>query len=276
MRIPILTGRTFSETDSDEARGVVLISASVARRLWPNTNPIGRQIHPHFPRQRNFWDAQSSNLPLTVIGIVGDVREDGPNLGVRDAEMLYLPYRQNPAWLMHLVVRTRLNPLASTNTIRHAVWAVDHDQPVFDVKTMDDLMAETFSESRLVAALTTILAVLAIVLAAVGLYGMLSYLVTQRTAEIGMRVALGAEPRHILRTVVGEGTGLGLTGICVGLAGSLGATRLVANFAFGVRPNDPMTFVAVAVLLLGIALMACLIPARRAMLTDPIVALRTE
>src|SRR5262249_21168977 len=216
------------------------------------------------------------NLPLTVIGIVGDVREEGPNLGGRDAAMLYLPYRQNPAWLMHLVIRTRLNPVAPTNMIRHAVWAVDHEQPVFDVKTMDDVIAETFGESRLVAALTTILAVLAIILAALGLYGMLSYLVTQRTAEIGVRVALGAEPRHILRTIVGEASGLGLAGICVGLLGSLSATRLVANFVFGVRPNDPVTFVAVAALLLGIALMACLIPARRAMRTDPIVALRTE
>src|SRR5439155_23432839 len=158
----------------------------------------------------------SDNLAWTIVGVAGDVREDGLAFE-RDPAMVYVPYRQNPASLMHLLVRTRSDPLASVNAVRQAVWSVDPDQPVFDVKTMEDLVGETFGRPRLVAGLTGSLAAAALLLAALGVFGLLSYLVSQQRPEIGIRVALGAEPRHILGRILGEGTVLGLTGVCAGL-----------------------------------------------------------
>jgi putative ABC transport system permease protein len=275
VRIPVIAGRAFTDTDADEARGVAIISASMARRLWPNTSAIGHTLRPHFPDHRDFWHPLSDNLPWTIVGVVGDVREDGLAF-YRDPATVYVPYQQNPASLMHVLVRTQSHPLASVNAVRQAVWSVDRDQPVFDVKTMEDLVAETFGRPRLIAGLTGSLAAAAILLAAVGVFGLLSYLVSQQRSEIGIRVALGAEPRHILGRILGEGTVLGLTGVCAGLLVALAATRLVSTFLFGVRATDPTTFAVVAGLLLAVTLAACAIPALRAMRTDPMSALRAD
>jgi putative ABC transport system permease protein len=276
MRIPVVAGRTFTDLDTDETRGVAIVSASLARALWPDSSAVGRQLRPHFPRQRDFWIPFSQNLPLIVIGVVGDVREEGPNLGDRDSNVIYLPYGQNPASLMHLVVRTRSNPAGSVNAIRQAIWSVDRDQPVFDVKTMEDLVAETFGGPRIIAGLTGTLAGAALVLASLGVFGLFSYLVTQRTPEIGLRMALGAERRHIVRAILGEGGRLGLVGLAVGVVMALGATRLVSSFLYGVQATDPFTLIQVAGLVLAVTLCACLVPTYRALRVDPITALRND
>ena len=277
MRIPVLSGRPFKEGDADEARGVAIVSASMAHRFWLNENPIGRRIQPQFSGQQHFWDADFRNLPLTIVGVVGDVRDDGPALqGRDDVPLFYLPYQQNPASLMHLVIRTRSNPLDVAPAVQRAVWAVDKNQPVFDTKSMEDVVAETFGQPRVMASLTGTFASAALLLAALGVYGLLSYVVNQRTREIGIRMALGARPRDVLRAIVQEGAYLGLVGVAVGLAASIGLTRLIAGFLFGVGATDPLTFAGVSVLLFGVTLTARLVPAWRAMRVDPLVALRCE
>jgi putative ABC transport system permease protein len=277
MQIPVLSGRPFNEGDADEARGVAIVSAAMAHRFWLNENPIGRRIQPQFIGQQHFWDADFGNLPLTIVGVVGDVRDDGPALqGRDDVPLFYLPYQQNPASLMHLVIRTRSNPLDVAPAVRRAVWAVDKNQPVFDTKSMEDVVAETFGQPRVMASLTGTFASAALLLAALGVYGLLSYVVNQRTREIGIRMALGARPQDLLRAIVQEGAYLGLVGVAVGLAASFGLTRLIAGFLFGVGATDPLTFAGVSVLLFGVTLIACLVPAWRAMRVDPLVALRCE
>jgi putative ABC transport system permease protein len=277
MQIPVLSGRPFNEGDADEARGVAIVSASMAHRFWRNDNPIGRRIQPQFTGQQHFWDADFKNLPLTIVGVVGDVRDDGPALqGRDDVPLFYLPYQQNPASLMHLAIRTRSNPLDVAPAVRRAVWAVDKNQPVFDTKSMEDVVAETFGQPRVMAGLTGTFASAALLLAALGVYGLLSYVVNQRTREIGIRMALGARPQDVLRAIVQEGAYLGLVGVAVGLAASFGLTRLIAGFLFGVGATDPLTFAGVSVLLFGVTLTACLVPAWRAMRVDPLVALRCE
>lgn len=276
MNIPLLSGRAFTDSDADEVHGVAIISASMARRFWPNEDPIGRHIRPQFPQQKDFWVAESQNLPLTIVGVVGDVREEGPVLQGRNDALLYLPYLQNPSSLMHLLVRTPSDPLQWVNAVRRQVWAVDKDQPVFDVKTMDDVAAGTFGQSRVLGELTGSFATAALLLAAVGIYGLLSYVVSQRTHEIGIRTALGAQPHHILQAILSEGVKLGLVGVGMGLVASLGLTRLIASLLFGVGATDPLTFAGVALLLLAVTLAACYVPARRATSVDPFVALRCD
>jgi ABC-type antimicrobial peptide transport system permease subunit len=190
--------------------------------------------------------------------------------------LFYLPSRQNPAWLMHLVVRTRSNPFDAAPAVRRAVWSVDKHQPVFDTKSMEDVVAETFSQPRVLAGLTGTFASVALLLAAVGVYGLLSYVVSQRTREIGIRMALGARRQDMLRAILYEGAHLGLVGVAVGLAASFGLTRLLAGLLFGVGAADPLTFAAVGGLLFGVTLAACLVPACRALRVDPLVALRCK
>lgn len=170
---------------------------------------------------------------------------------------------------MHLVIRTRSNPLDAAPAVRRAVWAVDKNQPVFDTKSMEDVVAETFGQPGVMARLTGTFASAALLLAAVGVYGLLSYVVNQRTREIGIRMALGARPQDVLRAIVQEGA-------CLGLAASFGLTRFIAGFLFGVGAADPLTFIGVAALLFAVTLTACLVPARRAMRVDPLVALRCD
>jgi putative ABC transport system permease protein len=274
MSIPLLSGRPFNDRDADETHGVAIISASMARRFWPDSDPIGRQIRPQFTRQRYFWIPESKNLPLTIVGVVGDVRHEG--LADNNLPQLYLPYVQNPSSIMNLVVRTTSDPLHWANAVRSQVWAVDKDQPLFDTKTVEDVVADSFGRQHVLASLLGAFAAVALLLAAVGIYGLISYAVRQRTHEIGIRMALGAQSGEVLRLVLWQGMGLTLAGLSIGLVAALATAGLLGNFLFGVKPTDPASFAGVAVLLTGVALLACYIPARRAVRVDPIVALHYE
>jgi putative ABC transport system permease protein len=277
MQIPLLAGRPFTEEDSDETRGVVVISRSMAERFWPAGDWLGKRIQPQFPKQqKTFWLPESRNLPLTVVGVVADVRQEGIN----DSHLpqMYLPYLQNPSSIMNVLVRTAAasDPLSYATAVRREIYAVDQDQPVFDIKTMEMLVAESFAQPRVFASLLASFAALALLLAAVGIYGMMSYSVTQRTHEIGIRVALGAQERDVLKLVIGEGLKLVLVGVAIGLIGAFVTTRILSSLLFGTSPTDPAIFTVVALLLTAIALAACYIPARRAMRVDPMVALRHD
>jgi putative ABC transport system permease protein len=274
MNIPLLSGRTFIDRDADETHGVAIVSASMARRFWPNSNPIGFQIRPQFTRQRYFWIPESKNLPLTIVGVVGDVQHEG--LADNNLPQLYLPYLQNPSSIMNLVVRTTSDPLRWANAVRSQVWAVDKDQPLFDTKTVEDIVADSFGRQHVLASLLGTFAAVALLLAAVGIYALISHAVRQRTREIGIRMALGAQSGEVLRMILRQGMGLTLAGLFIGLFATLAAAGLLGNFLFGVKPTDPASFAGAALLLAGIALLACYIPARRAIRVDPMVALHYE
>jgi putative ABC transport system permease protein len=274
MNIPLLSGRTFTDHDADETHGVAIISASTARRFWPHSDPIGYQIRPQFTQQRYFWIPESKNLPLRIVGVVGDVRYDG--LADNDQAQIYLPYLQNPSSIMNLVVRTASDPLRLTNAVRGQVWAVDKDQPLFDIKTVEDVVADSFARPHWLASLLGSFAALALLLAALGIYGLISYAVSQRTQEIGIRMALGAQSGDLLTLVLRKGMGLTLAGLVIGLSSALVMAGLLRSFLFGVKPSDAVSFAGAALLLAGVALLACYIPAQRAMRVDPMVALRHE
>jgi putative ABC transport system permease protein len=274
MNIPLLFGRAFTDHDADETHGVVIISASMARRFWPDADPIGYQIRPQFSQQKYFWIPESKNLPLRIVGVAGDVRNDG--LADNDLPQFYLPQLQNPSSLMHLAVRTAADPLRWAEAVRSQVWAVDKDQPLFDVKRMEDILGESFARPHLLASLLGTFAAVALLLAGVGIYGLISYAVSQRTQEMGIRMAMGAQSGDALRLVLRQGMGLTLAGLVVGLFAALATAGLLRNFLFGVQPADPASFASVVLLLAGVALLACYIPARRAMRVDPMVALRYE
>jgi putative ABC transport system permease protein len=274
MNIPLLSGRPFNDRDADETHGVAIISASMARRFWPYSNPIGYQIRPQFTRQNYFWIPESKNLPLTIVGVVGDVRHEG--LADSNLPQLYLPYLQNPSSIMNLVLRTTSDPLRWVNAVQSQVWAVDKDQPLFDTKTVEDIVADSFGRQHVLASLLGAFASVALLLAVVGIYGLISYAVRQRTHEIGIRMALGAQSGEVLRLVLRQGMGLTLAGLFIGVFTALATASLLGSFLFGVRPTDPASFAGVALLLAGTALLACYIPARRATRVDPLVALRYE
>jgi putative ABC transport system permease protein len=277
--IPLLAGRQFTEQDADETRGVVVISASMAHRFWPNEDPVGKQIRPQFPDMSAYWFPESNNLSLAIVGVVGDVKDDGI-MGVPQEEInlpqIYLPYLQNPSSIMHLMVRTPADPMRWADAVRGEVYAVDKDQPVFDVKTMDEVVAESFSRPRILMLLLGAFAALALVLAVAGVYGVMSYSITQRTHEIGIRMALGAGQREILKLIVRQGMILTLTGLAVGLIGAFAVTRVMSSLLYGVGATDPITFMGVSVLLTGVAFVACYLPARKATKVDPMIALRYE
>lgn len=265
MGVPLRAGRGFVETDTAAAPRVMVINETLARRFWPGEDPIGRQI------TMKDWGP-----PLTgeIVGIAGDVKADG--LDSESGPMIYWPYPQFPVIFNTIVVRTEGDPLLLAGAVKNQIWSVDPNQPVASVATMEQVLAGSVAPRRFNTLLLGIFAAVALALAAVGIYGVISYAVSQRTHEIGIRVALGAQGSDVIKLVVGQGMALAVTGVGLGLAAAVSLTRLMSTLLFGVSPTDAPTFVAVAVLLTGVALAACVVPARRATRVDPMVALRYE
>jgi putative ABC transport system permease protein len=263
MGIPLLAGRTFAETDHTTAPGAGIVSVALARRYWPSDNPIGKRLR-----------FDPSDDWVTVVGLVGDVRQLG--LSEEPPPLLYLPYQQFPLPFTDVTVRSTLPTSAVSSILRGQLAAADPDLPFGDLMTLQAVVDKSVDEPRFRTLLIGIFAILALLLAAVGVYGLISYSVTQRTKEIGIRVALGARPRQVLFPVVREGLVLGLVGIGLGLAGALAVTRVLSAFLFGVGATDPVTFALVSALLLLIAVTASYVPSRRALKVDPLIALRAE
>lgn len=270
LGIPLLAGRTFSERDSETSERVVIVNEQLARTYWPGQNPLGKQLRMGSPAEQRPW--------LTVVGVAASVRSQGPYESFHSE--VYVPYQQFP-WVLspeYLLVRTAANvtPASVAHAVVDAVHHVDVNQPVADLKTMEQVAREPMAEQRMMMALLGAFAGLALILAALGIYSVLSYSVSQRTREIGVRVALGAGRRDVLALVVRQGFSLTALGVALGLLGGLGLTRFLASQLYDVKPNDSLTFIAVSLALTAVALLACYIPARRAAQVDPMVALRHE
>lgn len=265
MNIPLLKGRTFTEHEEVQQAHVVIISAALARHYFPNQDPLGKRIE---------VDMKQQNVPSEIIGVVGDVKWKGLDLEPRP--MVYWPHAELAYSSLVLVVRTAGEPGSMTAAIQREVRALDKDQPISEMRTMNQLLADSIGRSRFATLLLGIFAVVALLLAGLGIYGVMSYSVTQRTNEIGIRIALGATRRNVVTLVVRRGMWLAVSGVAIGLLGSLGLTRLLTGLLFGVSVTDPLTFVLVPVFLLATALVAIYLPARRAMRVDPLVALRYE
>jgi putative ABC transport system permease protein len=271
LGIPLLRGRFFDNRDNQQTPKVVIINEMAARRYWPGENPIGKRI------LSGFDDSQWS----TIIGIVGDVKYAG--LDAAASPETYYHYLQIPPEVMNfteatvaLAIRTSTDPAAMTSSVRQELRALDPSQPVFNVRSMQDLLQGSLSQPRFRTFLIGMFASLALVLAALGLYGVVAYSVSQRTTEIGVRVALGAQPGNILNLVVFRAAGLSMIGLAIGVAISLAGSRLISRFLFGVSAADPITLGATSLVILLVALTAALVPALRACKIDPAIALRSE
>jgi predicted permease len=272
LHIPIVQGRDFSDTDLAGRPAVILISQSMARQFWPGEDALGKRLTLTF----------SPEAVREVVGIVGDVKLDGLDQ-TRPSATIYVPLDQlSPSphgWRsfpMSLVVRSASSPTGLVSAVSNAVHDVDRDMPLRDIFTMDDLVANSLSQQRFNMLLLGAFAGLAMLLAAVGIYSVLSYSVKRSVREIGIRLALGATLRDVLRMVVYEGMKPALLGVVVGAIGALAMGRVLSSLIYQVKPTDPMTFLAVTVLLMAVAVLASIIPAYRATKVDPMVALRYE
>ncbi|MGA8232122.1 MAG: ABC transporter permease [Candidatus Acidiferrales bacterium] len=263
MEIPVLFGRDFSDSDDDKGLPVALVDQTMARQYWPNDDPIGKRI---MLGPGNPW--------LKIVGVVGDVRTD--SLDSQGAPHVYLPDFQAPSFDSMIYLRTAGDAGTLGDAIRHEVEAVDPDVPVYAVRSMEDVVARSMAERRFALQILGFFAGVALLLAAIGIYGVMAYTFSQRTHEIGIRMALGAQPGDILRTALSEGMTLVAVGLGTGLVGALLLTRFLRSMLYAVTPSDPLTFAALSALLAAVALLACFIPARRATRVDPLVALRDE
>jgi putative ABC transport system permease protein len=263
MGIPLLKGRLFNEHDPIDTTHRVVINETMARKFWPGQDPIGQHVRIH-------WDENEDE----IIGVVGDVKHTSLDGEIRS--MTYWPFARSVYGTMTLAVRTHGKPEQVVNAIAAIVREMDPALIVANVRTMDEVVDESVAERRLTMVLLTAFAGAALLLAAVGIYGVIAYSVTQRTQEIGIRMALGAQRRDVLRMIVGEAVMLVGIGIALGLAGALALTNLMKDLLFQVRPADPFTFVAGIATLTIVALVASYVPGRRATRVDPVIALRAE
>jgi predicted permease len=266
LKIPLRSGRFFAEQDAKEAAQVAIIDENMARTYWPNADPIGKRMK---------RGGANSNAPwLTVVGVVGNVKHYALDSDSRVA--FYTPHLQNLFSTMYVAVRTSGDPLSLAAAVSREARALDPNVPIYDVKPMEQLLAQSLARRRFAMVSLGLFALVALLLAAVGIYGVMSYSVAQRTREIGIRVALGAQTNNVLKLVVGQGMRLAGLGVGAGLLAAFALTRVMASLLFGVPATDPLTFAVIALLLAGVALVACWIPARRAAQVDPMVALRYE
>jgi putative ABC transport system permease protein len=267
LRMKLIQGRLFDDRDGSGSPLVALINQTMARNLWPGENPEGKRFKRTAPGDEARW--------ITIVGIVGDVHQAGLAVPAR-AEM-YLPYQQQEFFSPdYLAIRTSGNPLLLAETVRQQIWSVDKQQPVADVMPLEQLVNEDLAPERMQASLLGSFAALALLLASLGIYAVLSFVVTQRSQEIGVRVALGARSQDVLRMVFAHGLKLFGIGAGIGLAAALALSRTLAHLLYGVSADDPLSFAVVILLLGAVTLLACYIPARRAMRVDPLVALRYE
>lgn len=267
MEIAALKGRAINEQDTESTQLIALINEAMARELWQGEDPLGKRIKfPGSERNPQPW--------RTIVGVVSDVKQYG--LDKRQPMQIYLPEAQYPASFMSLVVRTSVEPASLISAVRNEIRQLDKDLAIYDVTTMEGLLSDSISLRRFSMLLLGIFAAVALTLASIGIYGVISYSVTQRRHEIGIRMALGASRRDILKLVVSQGMILALTGIAIGLVAARGFTGALVSLLYGVSAVDLLTFAVVSLLLSGVALLACFVPARRAMKVDPMIALRYE
>lgn len=272
MRASLREGRWFTQDDRSNTQPVMVINETFANRHWAGQSPIGKRFHVSFnggkPEDRR-W--------LTVIGVIKEIRERGIDIGLKQA--MYMPEAQAELYWpkpSDLAIRISVDPQSVTNAVRQAIWSIDRDQPIARVRTMDEVSDRQLEARSQQMTLLTTFAALALILASLGIYGVLSYAVAQRTQEIGVRMSLGATPQSIVGLVLNRGLALTAVGLVLGIIGSLAAGRMVKTMLFGIKEQDPTTLVAVSLVLLIVAAMACLIPALRASRVDPVIALRNE
>jgi putative ABC transport system permease protein len=261
--VPLRAGRAFNEQDKAGAPGTVIVNEAFARRYLPGEEPLGKRLRLGINRTE-----------AEIVGVVGDIR--GTSLAQLGVPEYYVPEATVAFGDMTLVVRTSNDPASLTTALRQAVAEMDKDQPLYDVRTMDSLITRSVARQRFSMTLVGLFAVLAMLLAAVGIFSVMSSLVAQRTHEIGVRLALGAQPRDILSMVVRQGMTLTLAGVALGLAASFALTRLMSSLLYEVSAKDPVVYGAISVLLAAVAFVACYVPARRATKVDPLIALRYE
>ncbi len=266
LRVPLQRGRFFNAQDNQGVAPVAIINETMARRFWPGEETLGKRF--------KLGPAQAQNPWLTVVGVVGDMRRQ--SLERQPIAQIFVPYLQSPERGMNLLVRTTGAPTQLLAVVRNEIRSIDKTVLVYGISTMESRLDQAMAERRFQTWLLTLFSALALLLAAVGIYGLIHQSVALRTREIGTRLALGAQPRDILRLIVGQGMRLALCGIGVGLLAAYGLTRVLTGLLFGVTATDPMTFIATLLLLAMVAMLACYLPARRATKVDPIVALRVE
>ena len=265
MQIPVLKGRAFTEQDKTGATPVVIVNETLAKKHWPGQDAIGKRIRFQAPLDRAPW--------MQVVGVIKDVKHE---LTLDVTPEYYLPHAQDSWQSMVITARTTVDPGSLAGAFRQDVWAIDKDQPVFDVRTMNEVRSISVGLQRFNSVMIGIFAGVALLLASVGIYGVMAFVVAQRTQEIGIRMALGARAPDVLKLIVANGMRLAVVGLAIGLVVSWGLTRFISALLFGVKPTDPLTFSLVSLALLLSALLACYVPARRATKVDPLNALRYE
>jgi putative ABC transport system permease protein len=269
MGIPLRQGRTFSESDSETADKVVIVNQAFVRRHFPGSSPIGEHIF-------------LGKTSYEIVGVVGDVKSyldqpAPPATFIPAAQASYGTSALFEGWFPRIVlVRSNVDPLGLSRSVRDAISAVDPTVPTGSIRSMEQVLSHSLALRSFMMFLLGLFAAVALVLASVGLYGVISFAVSQRTREIGVRMALGAHPGDVLRLILGEGLKLVLAGVALGIVAALAMTRLLSTLIYGVSASDPLIFLSVVTLLVAVALAACYVPARRAMRVDPIVALRYE
>ena len=263
MRLPLVAGRDIDERDDANAPRVVVVNETLARREWPNGSAIGQQLR-----------YADSDRWMTVVGVARDAKHFGP--ADQPRPQAYIPYMQAPQIFTSVVVRTAGDPMRFSAPVRDAIWRVDRDQPVWRLRSMESIVTGALGSKRVLLGLVAVFAAVAVMLSGVGIYGVMSFAVTQRTHEVGVRMALGAQGSEVRGLIVRQGVKLTIVALAIGVAGAFGAARMLASQLFGVTPADPLTFATVPILLAVVSIVACYVPARRASKLDPLVALRRE